>query len=80
MGRMAAEDMVAHTDRATALRWHLTSNHYPPIHEVFMPIAERAIELAQDEEWDTILDLPNGKRLSVAEVIEGLHLDCFLNE
>ena len=64
---------------------HLRYNHYPPIHKVFIPSAQKAIKLAQqaiDEEknelWNKIIKLPNGKQLSVYKIIEGLHLDSFL--
>lgn len=41
-----------------ALSWHLTSNHYPPLPSFFIPVAEQAIDLARDEDWDAEIDLP----------------------
>ena len=40
-------NMLDHTDEEAALHWHLTANHYPPIHECFLPIAQQVI----DERW-----------------------------
>lgn len=72
-------------DVNVALYHHLRYNHFPPVHEDFIPVAERAIELAQeaiwmDEQqgWDTVIEMPNGVSLTVSEIVEGLHLDFFL--
>ena len=64
----------------TALAIHLKSNHYPPIHEAFIPVAKEAIALAEDEEWDAELTYPNGLVRTVAHTVEGLHLDAFISE
>lgn len=79
MGRMQAEEMRELLSRNQALRWHLQSNHYPPIHEIFIPIAEEAIERANAGEWEKEIEMPNGKTLTVGEIVEGLHLDSFLD-
>jgi hypothetical protein len=63
----------------TQLYWHLTANHYPPINIVFMGSAIKAIELARQDEFDTIIELPNGKKLPVVTIIAELHLEPFLN-
>ena len=60
------------------LEWHLSSNHYPPIHKVFVSIAIKAIDHALDEEWDEEIELPNGKKLQVSEIVDGLHLEPFI--
>ena len=62
-----------------SLRHHLQYNHYPPISSVFIPIAREAIEKGNQEDWDGIIEMPNGRRLTVAEVIEGLHLGELLD-
>lgn len=85
MGNLQSEDMARLTragavDIDTALSWHLTSNHYPPVHPVFLPIAKEAIARANAGDWDSVLDLPNGKRLTVATIVEELHLDFFLED
>ena len=60
------------------LKYHLQYNHYPPIDLVFMDIAKEAIELAKEEKWNTVLELPNKIKKEVCEIIEDLHLDWFL--
>ena len=61
-----------------ALTWHLRGNHYPPIHLDFLESAKKAIELANEGDFTTEITLPNGKVKTVAEVMEGLHLDSFV--
>lgn len=63
-----------------SLSIHLRSNHYPPVHPVFIPIARKAIELANAGDWDAVIDMPNGISKSVSGIIEGLHLDAFLDD
>lgn len=90
MGTTGALGMVEAVDRGWidqegALRWHLTTNHFPPHPEELIPVAIKAIELAQGEEWEENVDLPENiewkdGRIAVHawEVIESLHLDSFL--
>jgi len=59
---------------------HLQCNHYPPVSTVFVPTCIQAIDAANLEDWDAVIEMPNGKSLTVAEIIEGLHLDYFLEE
>jgi len=81
MGNATARDLATSgIDLDTALRVHLRSNHYPPIHLDFLPIARQAIELAQGEEWDAELEYPNGLVRTVAHTVEGLHLDAFIEQ
>ena len=80
MGRLQAEEMVARLSQEQALRWHLQYNHYPPIDEVFIPIAEQAIELANVGDWEVELELPNGLEKAVSFIVEGMHLESFLDE
>jgi hypothetical protein len=70
-----------------ALQYHLASNHYPPVSSSFIPVAKQAIALANDanflqeeEIWKQTIDMPNGKSLTVSEIIEGLHLEWFLEQ
>lgn len=80
MGRLQAEEMVSILQQDQALRWHLQSNHYPPINEVFIPVAKEAIEKGNQEDWDYVIKMPNGVSKTVAQIIEGLHLESFLDE
>lgn len=86
MGRLAAEDFAAHASLETALHWHLTSNHFPPLPLSILPAALLVIELANAGEWDTRVDLPEGvtwrgeTTAPVLACVEGWHLNAFLVE
>lgn len=80
MGRQQAEEMVTLLKEDQALQWHLQYNHYPPIDLAFVPIAQKAIELAKKENWEEVIKMPNGKSLTVVKIIEGMHLETFLEE
>lgn len=70
----------------TQVRWHLTSNHYPPHSEGMVGVALKAIELALCEEWDHTLQLPEevlfrgSTTITVGEAVESLHLEPWLEE
>ncbi len=83
MGRTTADALVDARNEfsfplETMLYYHLSSNHYPPINDVFIPVAIEAITRAQDQNYDSILDLEEitGKsgfrkpKMYVWEVIE----------
>jgi hypothetical protein len=91
MGRMNALGMKESVDEGlinldSALLWHLRSNHYPPIPSAMVEPAKEAINLANMGEWDTEISLPegitwHGQEVSpVSAIIEGLHLDSFLED
>jgi len=44
----------------SAIRWHLGSNHYPPVPVFMDAVALAAIEAGQDEDWDKLIKLPKG--------------------
>ncbi len=48
MGYSSAVDMRNWLAEDQALRWHLQSNHYPPISEVFLPAAKEALGHARN--------------------------------
>ena len=86
MGRLGIEDMLNFADEEQALHWHLTANHFPPIHESFIPIAQhvigRATEAVVMEDpsiWEEAVKMPNGKTMTVGSIYEGLHLDSFVD-
>jgi len=70
----------------TALLWHLTSNHYPPVPEAMVPVARKAIEHADCGEWDEIVQFPEGlvvnglEEMSVSKIVEIMHLDAFIEQ
>lgn len=85
MGSLQAMEMAERAPRDVALHWHLTSNHYPPVHERFIEPAKEAIDIAvqasifEDETlWETQIELPNGNTVTVHQIIEGLHLNEFV--
>lgn len=80
MGRASLEDMLNYADIDTALHWHLVGNHFPPIHEDFHPAAKQAIDLVNQRQGQTPITLPNGIVKTAYEIVEGLHLDSFLDD
>lgn len=81
MGRNLAHDLATSPmPMWDKMHIHLNQNHFPPIHEVFIESAMRAIDLANTNNWDARLVLPNGLERSVADIIEGLHLEEFLED
>ena len=79
MGRVQAEGMAEMgLDLATLLHWHLQCNHFPPVHDAFIPAAKEAIIAVECEDEDALIQLPNGKVLEAWRVVEGLHLDTFI--
>jgi hypothetical protein len=79
MGYLQASEMAAHAPLETAVQWHLQHNHYPPVDLMFVPTVIEAIGLAQDEDWDAEIELPNGVVLSVGEIVDQLHLGAFVD-
>jgi len=63
-----------------ALSMHLRSNHYPPISYAFIPVAKEAIALAEEGDYDSELEMPNGLTRTVQFIVQGLHLDAFIQE
>jgi len=63
-----------------ALDWHLRSNHFPPVSLDFIPTCVRAIELANDEDFDVEIEMPNGITKTAGEICDGLHLWAFIDD
>jgi hypothetical protein len=80
MGKSQAMEMVKLLQQEQALIWHLQYNHYPPISPIFFDTAKEAIELADEGDWDSTITMPNGVSMTVGGIIEGLHLDSFLDD
>jgi hypothetical protein len=78
VGRTSLEGMLEMADADTALHWHLTCYHFPPIigGEAF---AKLAIDAANAGEWDKVID-DGSRRGRVADVVESWHLDFFLHD
>lgn len=85
MGRMAAEEMVSMTDVRTALSWHLSTNHYPPVAFMLQPCLD-AIEAVEDGEPSRYVTLPLGVEWKGQEeapayaLVESFHLQPFLSD
>lgn len=86
MGNLQAQEMVAHADFDTALRWHLQHNHYPPLPIELYDAAQTAIQFANEGQWDVPVALPDGisyrgrEFAPVWAAVEGWHLDAFIQE
>lgn len=88
MGNMTARDLAflgnEEGDLRTALSWHLTSNHFPPVPTTMVEPCIEAINNANEGEWDKLIQLPDGVgyqgRTSAPThaVVEQHHLESFL--
>ena len=84
MGYMQSEGLreameEGYLELEQAISVHLRSNHYPPVHEAFIPVCIEAINRANSGDWDSVLEYPNGLTRTVSYTIEGLHLRSFLD-
>jgi hypothetical protein len=80
MGFLQATEMARMTDLEAGLTWHLQANHYPPVSKSFIPACKEAISAAQKGEWDKKIKMPNGLVRSAAFIIEGLHLEPWIDQ
>lgn len=60
MGAMQALDLATNLDLSLekALSMHLSSNHYPPIPQVMIPVCIQAIDAAWEDDLDRLIPLP----------------------
>lgn len=80
MGRKIAQEIAqAPLPLEAKLSWHLTGNHYPPVHKDFIPVCVEAITKANEGDTESLLTYPNGLERTVAFTIEGLHLEEFID-
>jgi len=85
MGYLSALDFAENADLDTALRWHLTANHFPPLPIELLPAAKEAIANAAAEDWDAPVDLrgvatyrEGATAAPTWACVEGWHLEAFL--
>ncbi len=84
MGHLQATEAARLMDLDTALRWHLSYNHYPPIPECMVGPCKRAIENAKQGHWNKQVRMPKGvsyRGRSFAPtnaIVEQHHLDAFI--
>lgn len=87
MGRLYAEGLTElDLPLEDQIKWHLSSNHYPPAPLSMAPVCVAAIEAGSKGDWDREIELPEGisykgsSTVSALAVIEGFHLDPWLPE
>ena len=88
MGRLQAEVLASEDflPLESQLRWHLTSNHYPPVPTSMIPVCIEAIDKANEGEWDEMISLPEGiewrgsTMSPVHAIVEQHHLDTWIIE
>ena len=84
MGRMSLEGMLEATDYDSALRWHLTNNHCPPVPLSMLEACKNAIEACNDDDGQRQIQLPEGvswrghDTCTAWAIIEGHHLESFI--
>lgn len=90
MGDMTAKELAFLGNEGlglqTALSWHLTSNHFPPVPTTMVEPCVEAIENANNDEWDKMIRLPEGvgyRGMTSAPthaIVEQHHLESFLDD
>ena len=88
MGRLQAEVLASEDflPLESQLRWHLTSNHYPPVPTSMIPVCIEAIDKANEGEWDEMISLPEGiewrgsTMSPVHAIVEQHHLETWIIE
>lgn len=79
-----ANDGVA--SLTTVLMAHLQSNHYPPVPTSMVPACMQAIDLANEDDYDATVGLPDGityrdtTSAPVWAIVEAHHLGAFIND
>ena len=69
----------------TTISWHLTVNHYPPLSTDLVGPCLKAIELADNGDWNDEVKLPEGitfrdkETAPVWEMVNTFHLGAFLD-
>lgn len=65
---------------------HFQTNCYPPVPLIMIPVAIKAIELANSEEFDTEIELPDGvlwrnqSTCTAGQAIDSLYLHAWLSD
>lgn len=73
-----AEMLIGGIDYNIVLSDHLRHNVYPPVPE-YVDEARRAIDAIVADEPDSPIRLDSGNEVSAREVVEGLHLEAFVD-
>lgn len=80
MGYFTARDLRDYLPEDQALAWHLQYNHYPPISLIFLPAIREALASAREGDFCRRIELPTGRVVTVADVVEQVHLHAFLDD
>lgn len=84
MGYLQAFEISRMTNLNTSLRWHLQSNHYPPVPVSMVEPCKAAIAAYTGENYQQEISLPDGIRYRgnptapASALVEELHLDAFM--
>jgi hypothetical protein len=88
MGRMTAMDLQEQgLSLEDQIAIHFSSNCYPPIPKVMIPVAIEAIDAYHEENFAKVIQLPEGVEFRngenwvfASQAIESLRLDAWLSE
>lgn len=77
---------IAETDTTIEqmVSWHFSSNCYPPVPQIMVPVAVQAILMVLDEEGGDTVELPEGvsfrgdTEVNAYTIVENLHLWAFV--
>lgn len=89
MGAFGAYAMAEYGEEAsipleTQIRWHLSSNHYPPVPVGMIAPCVEAIDKANEGDWDGEITLPEGfswrgrTEVPAHVLVEEFHLDAWI--
>jgi len=88
MGMMTAMDLAgSEVSLEQQLSIHFSSNCYPPIPKIMIPVAVAAIDAYWEEDYARVIKLPEGVQFRngedwvlASQAIESLRLDAWLSE
>jgi len=81
---LASGEFVSNIEQQISI--HFSSNCYPPVPQFMVPVAIKAIDAFYDEDYDLMIDLPEGvefrnsKTVSASNVIDALRLDAWVQD
>lgn len=78
---------IAETDTTLEqqVSWHFSSNCYPPVPQLMVPVAVQAIDLIIGDEGDALVELPEGvsfrgnTEVTAYDIVESLYLWAFVD-
>lgn len=86
MGTMFAMELAdGSMDLHSALHYHLSANHYPPVPDSMIEPCVEAIDAYFEEDYDRPIDLNgnlwrNQTTAPAHAIVEAHHLGCFLDQ